>query len=92
MAFTVRDKLGSLFFPFRLTFRRCKILFMLRAAALLPFLRGIQRFGTASRPAAPVACYVASCQLPRPDLHWLADDDFSGHTTLCQVALHCLVR
>ena len=57
-------------------FRRCKIHFKLRAAALLPFLRGIQRFCTASHPAAQVACYVATCLLPRPDFHRLAHDDF----------------
>ena len=57
MAFTFAERLGSLFFPFGLTFRRCKIHFMLRAAASHPFLRGIQRFGTSSRPNAPVACY-----------------------------------
>ena len=49
---------------------------MLRAVALLPFLRELQRFGTASHPTAPVACYVASCQLPRPDLHRQANDVF----------------
>ena len=42
----------------------------------LPFLRELQRFGTASHPTAPVACYVASCQLPRPDLHRYAGDGF----------------
>ena len=49
---------------------------MLRAMVLHPFLRGIQRFSTASHPAALVACYVASWQLPRPDFHRLADDSF----------------
>ncbi len=49
---------------------------MLRAAVLHPFLRGIQRFSTASHPAALVACYVAPWQLPRPDFHRLADDSF----------------
>jgi len=49
---------------------------MLRAAVLLSLLRRIQRFNTASRPAALVACYVASWQLPRLDLHQLADDSF----------------
>ena len=39
-------KLGSLFLPFGLTFRRCKIHFMLRAVVSLSFLRRIQRFGT----------------------------------------------
>lgn len=53
---------------------------MLRAAVLHPVLRGIRRFSTASHPEALGACYVASWQLPRPDLHRSADDDFSGHT------------
>ena len=54
---------------------------MLRAAVLHPFLRGIRRFSTSGHPAALGACYVASWQLPRPDSHWQANDDFSGHTT-----------
>jgi hypothetical protein len=54
---------------------------MLRAAVLHPFLGGIRRFSTSSHPEALGACYVDSWQLPRPDLHRLADDDFSGHTT-----------
>ena len=29
----------------------------------------------------PAACYVASWQLLRPDPHWLADDEFAGHTS-----------
>jgi hypothetical protein len=53
---------------------------MLRAAVLHPFLRGIRRFSTSSHPEALGACYVASWQLPRPDLHRSADDDLSGHT------------
>ena len=36
----------------------------------------LQRSSRASHLAAPAACYVASWQLPRPDLHRLADDDF----------------
>jgi hypothetical protein len=55
---------------------------MLRAAVLHPFLRGIRRFSTSSHPEALGACYVASWQLPRPDLHRSADDDLSGHTML----------
>jgi hypothetical protein len=53
---------------------------MLRAAVLHPFLRGIRRVSTSSHPEALGACDVASWPLPRPDLHRLADDDFSGHT------------
>jgi hypothetical protein len=53
---------------------------MLRAAVLLLFLRGLHRFSTSGRPNALDACYVAPWRLPRPDLHRLADDDFSGHT------------
>jgi hypothetical protein len=63
-----------------LTFRRCRIHLMLRAAVLLLFLRGLHRFSTSGRPNALDACYVAPWRLPRPDLHRLADDDFSGHT------------
>ena len=77
IAFAMRDRLGSLLFPsWGLTCRCCKFHFMLQAAALLPFLRELQRFDIASHPATSVACYVASCQLPRPDLHRLADDVF----------------
>jgi hypothetical protein len=44
-----------------LTCRCCKFHFMLRAAALLPFLRDLrQRFDTSSHPTASVACYPAS--------------------------------
>ena len=78
MAFVVVEQLGSLLVPFGLTFRRCKIHFMLRAAALHSLLRRILRFSTSSRPEALGACYVASWQLPRPDSHRLANDDFQG--------------
>ncbi len=53
---------------------------MLRAAVLLLFLRGLHRFSTSGYPDAPDACYVAPWRLPRPDLHRLADDNFTGHT------------
>ena len=53
-------KLGSLFLPFGLTFRRGKIHFMLRAVASLSLLRRLQRFGTPGHPGAPVACYLAA--------------------------------
>jgi len=76
MAFTERNSLAPSSPVSGHIFRRCKIHFKLRAAALLPFLRGIQRFCTASHPAAQVACYVATCLLPRPDFHRLAHDDF----------------
>jgi transposase InsO family protein len=49
---------------------------MLRAAASLPFHRELHRFSTSGHPEALDACYVASCQLPRPDFHRLVDDDF----------------
>ncbi len=52
---------------------------MLRAAVLLSFLRRLQRFSTISHPIALVACYAAPWQLPRPDLHRLADDSFRTH-------------
>jgi hypothetical protein len=80
VAFALRERLGSLWVPVGLTSRRCRIRVMLRAAVLHPFLRGIRRFSTSSHPEALGACYVASWQLPRPDLHRSADDDFSGHT------------
>src|SRR5262245_43593965 len=76
MAFALRERLGSLW----VTSRRCRIRVMLRSAVLHPFLRGIRRFSTSSHPEALGACDVASWQLPRPDLHRLADDGFSGHT------------
>ena len=68
---------------------------MLRAAVLHPFLRGIRRFSTSSHPEALGACYVASWQLPRPDFHRSADDDFSGHTKPwlgqnCHLSIGCL--
>jgi hypothetical protein len=44
--------------------------------------RGIHRFSTSSgHPEALDACTVGSWRLPRPDLHRLEDDDFSGHTS-----------
>jgi hypothetical protein len=55
---------------------------MLRAVALLPFLREIHRFSTTGHPVALDACYVASWQLPRPDLRRLADDSFRAHHAL----------
>ena len=76
-------KLGSLFFPFGLTFRCCKIHFMLRAVASLSLLRRLQRFSTPGHPDALVACYLAACSLPGLDFHQRADDDFSGHTSRC---------
>ena len=54
--------------------------YMLRAAVSLLFLRGLHRFSTSGCPVALDACYVTPWRLPRPDLHRLADDDFSGHT------------
>jgi len=80
MAFALAEKLGSPWLPFGLTFRRCKVCFMLRAAGLRLLLGGIQRFSTIGHPKALVACYVASWQLPRPNFHRLAVDSLSGHT------------
>jgi hypothetical protein len=54
---------------------------MLQAAAWLPVPRGIHRFSTSDRAEAPDACYVAPWRLPRPDLHRLADDGLTGHTS-----------
>jgi len=80
----------------------------MRAAVLLSFLRRLQRFSTIGHPKALVAClalsaaegYVAPWSLPRPDLHRLADDSLSGHTsewlgvlppeTSCNCSLHRL--
>jgi len=56
---------------------------MLRAAVLHPFLRGIRRFSTSGHPEALDACYVASWQLPRPDSHRQANDDFQGTPCRC---------
>ena len=56
---------------------------MLRATVLHPVLRGIRRFSTSSHLEALGACYVASWQLPRPDLHRSADDDFQGTPRCC---------
>ncbi len=60
---------------------------MLWAVVSLPFRRGIQRFSTTGHPVALDACYVASCQLPRLDLHRLADDDFQDTPCACWAAL-----
>ena len=60
MAFVVVEQLGSLLFPFGLTFRRCKIHFVLRAAVLHSLLGRILRFSTSGHPEALGACYVAS--------------------------------
>jgi hypothetical protein len=73
----LEDQLGFLFLPFPGGyFDAARFTLMLRAAVLLPFLRELQRFNIASHPATLVACYVATCLLPRPDLHQLANDDF----------------
>ena len=50
------------------------------------FSKSDQRFSTSGRPDTPVACYLTSglqsrLHKPGPDLHRLADDDFSGHTS-----------
>ena len=61
---------------------------MLRAAVLLSFLRRLQRFSIIGHPKALVACYVAPWWLPRPDLHRLADDSLSGHTSVLLGPFH----
>ena len=81
MAFSLTEKLGSPWFPSGLTFRRCKVCFVLRAAGLRLLIGGIQRFSTIGHPKALVACYVASWQLRPPDFHRLAVDRLSGHTS-----------
>jgi hypothetical protein len=80
IAFVVADQLGSLRVPSsRLTLRRCKIHFMLRAAVLYSLLRRIQHFSTTGHPEALGACYVVSRQLPQPDFRRLANDSLAGH-------------
>jgi hypothetical protein len=76
---TVREPFGKLRTWFALI--RLSTAFLLRAAALPPFLRGIHRFSTSGHPDALDACYVASCQLPRPDFHRLGVDSFQGTPT-----------
>ena len=93
-AFPLADRLGSLLFPFGLTYRRCRaklcfaIHFMLRAAGLLRLLSGIQRFSTSGRPEALVACYVAACLLAgltvtTTGLAPASRRQLSGHTSGC---------
>ncbi len=60
MAFTIGSKARLPLFPIGLTFRRCKIHFMLRAVASLSLLRRLQRFSTPGHPDALVACYLAA--------------------------------
>jgi hypothetical protein len=52
---------------------------MVRTAVLNSFPRRLLRFGTPSRPGAPGAFYAALWQLPQPDFHRQADDDFKAH-------------
>ena len=40
---------------------------MFPAVVLLPLRRGVRRFSKSSRPDPLRACFVASCQLPRPN-------------------------
>ena len=54
-----KDRLSLVPLP-GLTFRRCRIHFMLRAAVLLSFLKRLQRFSTIGHPIALVACYAAA--------------------------------
>jgi len=46
----------------------------------------LHHFSHSGHPDAPVACYVASWQLPRPDLHRLADDSFRDTRAPCYAA------
>jgi len=43
----------------------------------------IHRFSKYGHPQALDACYVASCQLPRPDFHRLVDGDFQDTPVNC---------
>jgi hypothetical protein len=62
MAFTLPERLGSLWVPVGLPCRRGRIRVLLRAAALPPCRRGIRRFRTSRHPEALGACDVASWQ------------------------------
>ncbi len=97
MAFTFADRLGSLFFPFGLTFQRCQacsqaIHFLLRAVVLYFFLGRIHRFSTSGYPEAKAsitsqmpATWPPACSqaktLPGSDFHRLAVDSLQD--TLC---------
>jgi hypothetical protein len=63
---------------------------MVRTAVLNSFPRRILRFGTPSRPGAPGAFYAVLWQLPQPDFHRQADDDFKAHRQAprCHVLAH----
>ena len=84
-----RERLGALFFPFGLTFRRCKIHLMLWAAALRLLLEGLHRFSTTGCPDALDACYLAACPLPGSDFLRQADDDFQD--TPCRVGQRVMI-
>jgi len=51
---------------------------MVGAAVLHPFLRGIYRFSTSGHQEELDTYYVASRQLPRPELHQLKSDSSQG--------------
>ncbi len=75
----------------RLTYRRCRIPFMVRTVGLHLLHRGILRFSTSSHPEALGARYSALWRLPRPDFHRLVDGDFKAHqpVVLVAVAMSC---
>jgi hypothetical protein len=52
-------------------------------AALLPFLRELQRFDISNHPATSLTCCLPAWPLPELYFHQQADDDLSGHTMLC---------
>ena len=66
--------------------------FMLRAAALHLFLRGLQRFSTISHPIALAACYVTAClpaglTVTTTGLAPVSRRQLSGHTSALLCAL-----
>ena len=90
-AFTTNERLGTLFPPFGLTFRRCKIHFMLRTIDLRFFHRSLLRFNTSSYPEALGDSYMALWRLPWPDFHWLVNNSFSRHT-ICKLDLRTALK
>ena len=86
-AFAIRETLGSRLLPLPgLTFRRCRIPFMVRTTELLSLPRRLPRFATPGRPGAAAACYVALWRLPRPDFHRLVIRTFHGAPRGCWAA------
>jgi hypothetical protein len=75
-----------------LTYRRCRIPFMVRTTDLRSLLRSLLRITTASRPAAVAGSYGALWRLPRPDLHRQVIYAFRAHATHAHCCLVCSAR